>query len=178
MNPNVRHYPTRSPVHMSTPLKDMFHRAELPVPNETSPSNWDDIHGLDQSIASGLFEMAASIAESTVKLEKSELLTPDEVKEMDILVRTSIKDVETFTDEILSIRNTYQGKKGPAVSKEDEDSCLDTFQNYMTLNDRSKAVLFNPVIALTELMSECNGRMSARDVNVVTDVVVKESQNG
>jgi hypothetical protein len=92
------------------------------------------------------------------------------------------KDLQLFTDELLNLNKHHLNKSGAVSNDEDFNFVLELGQGYSDFTSRFSAVVSPNQRFLTDKLGialdrrEVAKKAAAQDVNVVTDVVTKTSE--
>lgn len=143
---------------------------------------WSEVDDLYNQTAMSIYKVATEVNNSINLLKQ---LGGTDNKELIVQINGFNKDVESFTNEILAIKSKHEGKEGNIDPVSDDFAlCYEVYNDYFLLNERFKALVFNPMLALTEEIMTVSQRIKQEqeqaDVinpNVVTDVEVKVKDN-
>jgi len=112
---------------------------------------WSDVDNLYNSIANGLVDVSLSINNAIQSIKEAEFI---DTKELVITINGLKSDIETFTQDLIKINNRHKGKEGLIQDEDELALCLSVANDYIILNDRFKALIFPPMITITEYVSE------------------------
>lgn len=146
--------------------------AENGYANPEKTQEWKEVDELYFSIAHSIVGVLTEVeAVSTMLKQDPDLVS----KETIITINSLNSDLNSFSDDLVKIRNRHQGKTGFIdPSSEDMVLCLGVYNDYVVLSDRFKALTFPAMLSLTEATMELAEKKKAQDPAVVTDVEVKQ----
>lgn len=149
-------------------------------------SGWDELNNIFNACRDTLVGANSDMVEL---FRTPEILAniPDRVN-----TATSIRglggDLKYFTKELNDINAKHFGKVGSPKDEEETIMCLQIFENYVAFESRYQSVIMPTIIYLAEQAGlakqkmiddlkalEANSTDTATDVNVVTDVAIKET---
>lgn len=151
--------------------------------------DWKEVEDLYQSIGLAIIGIGTQInttinfinniaSESTVDMKS-------DVDEITQAVAGIKRDIDSFTNDLVSIHERHTHRTGKVDAGEDMMLCMSVFNDYVILNDRFRSLTFPPMLTITENMMNISSKFKKeqaekqiQDVNVVTDVEVKEKVEG
>ena len=146
--------------------------------------NWQQIDEIYESIATGIVSVASEVNQA---IRAINLLGVDSNAELAINVRSLTRDLETYSHDMVAIKERHKDFSGPVKDGEELALCLSVFEDYVALNDRFRANVFPVVITVTEFLAEAvsNNKEKVKETmasdltnpNVVSDIEVKEKVN-
>lgn len=145
-------------------------------------SAWSEVDDLYNEIAIGIYKVATEVNNSINLLKQ---LGGTDNKQLIVEINGFNKDIESFTNELLAIKAKHEGKTGIIDPASDDFAlCYEVYNDYYLLNERFKALVFNPMLSLTEEIMTISQRKKqeqeqadAVNPNVITDVEVKVKDN-
>lgn len=138
---------------------------------------WDDLKKISESC----FVSIATANQQLLAVYRTEGLlnfipNRDEVK---VSLRGLAQDVSMFTDDLTRIHSLHKDKTGGFTEDEDLSLSLTLFEEYANWQTRYEAVVMPTVLFLLEqaelALHAGTASKEVTDVNVVTDVEIKES---
>lgn len=146
--------------------------AENGYANPEKTQEWKEVDELYFSIAHSIVDVLSEVESvSTVFKLEPELVT----KETIITINSLNVDLNSFSEDLVKIRNRHEGKTG-AIDPTSDDMilCLGIYNDYVILSDRFKALTFPAMLSLTEAMMEIAEKKKQQDPTIVTDVEFKQ----
>lgn len=146
--------------------------AENGYANPEKTQEWKEVDELYFGIAHSIVDVLREVQTvSDVFKQDPDLVS----KETIVTINSLNSDLNSFSDDLVKIRNRHQGKTGFIdPSSEDMILCLGVYNDYVVLSDRFRALTFPAMLSLTEAMMELAEKKKAQDPAVVTDVEVKQ----
>lgn len=146
--------------------------------------NWKQIDDIYESIATGIVSVASEVNQA---IRAINLLGINSNAELAINVRSLTRDLETYSHDMVVIKERHKNFSGPVKDGEELALCLSVFEDYVALNDRFRANVFPVVITVTEFLAEAVNSNKERvkqtmladltDPKVISDIEVKEKIN-
>lgn len=164
-------------------LNTLMQRADIPVENvEKKPftsgddssqylstQSWDKITEISQVVSQMLVEVAIEINRTIRIINQADISN----KEIEITVDGLKRDLVSFTDKIVNLKQKHEGKSGTVANADEYSASLSIGLEYMSLNEEIRALLFQPLTTLTEYANVAVQQLNAKNPSVVTDVEVK-----
>lgn len=161
----------------TNPLLDkLFKNAGISTPNEKINQSWEDLDDIYKVIAESIVSTAQEV-NSCVQMINSAIDKAD--PELVISVRGLTRDIETFTQELLTIRSRHAGMSGVIKDGDELMLCMGVFNDYTILQDRFRAMAFPVMLTVTEFMSDLHSVQSKdhlTDPTVISDIEVKQTE--
>jgi len=150
----------------------MFDNANIP----TSEQNWDDVINIHADISNGIIDIAIKFNDSLRIIRDSGKYNND--AELIATVNSFKNDINEFTNALCSIDSRREGKVGKIDNQDDLVLCLDIFNDLVILFDRFKAIVFAPMLTITEYLSNIHNDELNKE-KLITETIetneVKES---
>lgn len=121
-----------------------------PVKNQGSKQSWDEIESIYQQMSTGLLTIVNEL-NSAIKLIQisGAIQTPEIVN----TINTLTTDIREYTDNLSKIHVSHEGKTGLVSDANDLDLCLTAFNDYVILNDKFQAIVFLPMLTISEFLA-------------------------
>ena len=149
-------------------------------------TGWSDVRGLYDSACQMLIGTGEIIRQGFSDRDIFKYFNNQEMVEVNTAINGMNKDLQLFTDELANIGKHHLDKSGNVSSDEDFNAILELGQRYTDFTTRFSAVVSPNQKFLTDKLGIALGRRqeavaaaeqtAAQDVNVVTDVVAKSSE--
>lgn len=139
---------------------------------------WDELNQIGQGIGEMLHAEAGGMAEVFSIPEL--MVALEDPLEVASRLKALNSDVNTFSSTLEAIKKLHEGKSGSAKSTEENMRTIGIAEQYIQLEASYRATVFPNILFLSEKASEAVEKTRAKlaeqatDVNVVTDVVIKE----
>lgn len=145
-------------------------RAQKKKLNEQQWSQLDEIY---QTVAESIVEVASNVNQAIQLLN---MVGTNNNAELVITAKGLNRDIEDFTRDLVYIKKRHEGKTGVVKDGDDLALCLSIFQDYTILQDRFKAIIFTPMLTISEFLADASDKIMA-DAKQQTLPVEKEIPN-
>ena len=153
--------------------------------NSQERQNWDELNEVYQDIADAIIGVGHSAQSTVRKIIDANNLPTVARSEVRLAFETLSSDIVKTTDDLLAIKSDHADKHGFVKNGDEVADALTAFERYVAIHERYQAVILPSLLTITEhaadsaeilkkKMLEEGDSFGATDVNVVTDVVVKE----
>jgi hypothetical protein len=138
--------------HRKTQLSELDAR-RLQKQHAQYEQNWSQVEDIYRAVAEGIVDVVRNINDA-IQLINTVGVGVDDVHEM-VIVTTGIRrDVEAFTSDLVKIHNRHSNYTGVITDADELALCLSVFNDYVTLNDRFRAIIFTPMLSITEFLAD------------------------
>lgn len=140
---------------------------------------WDELNQIGESIGQMLHDEAGGMAQMFSVPEL--LVSIQDPLEVASRLKALDSDVNTFSNALEAIKKLHEDKAGSAKTAEENMSTIAIAEQYIQLEASYRATVFPNILFLSEKASEAVESVRAKlasqatDVNVITDVAVKET---
>lgn len=140
---------------------------------------WDELNNISQGIGEMLVAEAGGMAELFSIPEL--MLSMEDPLEVASRLKALDSDVNTFSSTLTAIKTLHEGMSGSAKTTEENMRSIGIAEQYIQLEASYRATVFPNILFLSEKASEAVENVRAKlaqqatDVNVVTDVAIKEA---
>lgn len=129
--------------------------------------NWSQVDELYNTIATGIVEVAANVNQAIqlinlVSVDKNE-------NEIVAVTRTMKNDIESFTRDLITIQSRHKNYGGPIRDENELALCLSVFSDYSELNERFRAIIFNPMLTITEFLTVASEKIKYQSTGTDND---------
>lgn len=107
---------------------------------------WEELNSLYSEIAGSIGELAHKVADVVNRYKVNYIMST----EMVLAVKTLYKDLESITEDLITIHASHINKKGIVKNEEELSDLLENFNKYCLLFDRFKALTFQELLIITE----------------------------
>lgn len=138
-------------------------------------NTWEDIEAIRTSFAEYLITYANEINMVIQTINSTRVST----KEVQIAINQGKQDLEYFQNQLETLYAKHKGKTGPVTTAADNMLLHTVFQEYYEMQAKLVAVSKNTLVSLTEyiaIVAQSHANESAKDVDVVTDVELKQKE--
>lgn len=145
-------------------------------------TGWDDLRDLYATTCQMLIGTGETIRQGFSDKDIFKYFNSQEMIEVNTAIVGMNKDLQLFTDELLNLNKHHLDKSGAVSNDEDFNFVLELGQGYSDFTSRFSAVVSPNQRFLTDKLGialdrrEVAKKAAAQDVNVVTDVVTKTSE--
>jgi hypothetical protein len=115
-----------------------------------SEQKWEELNDIYLSIANGIVSIADSINTSIIYLKQIQELCS---KELIDTVNGVNRDINLFTNDLIKIKKRHEGFQGYIKDENELALCLSIYNDYVILNERFKAIIFHPMLTVTEYLN-------------------------
>lgn len=112
--------------------------------------SWSDVDSIYNSIVEGLLSIGESINVAAVTINQAAVPNIDEIA---LMVKTIEQDMLIFAEDLKKIHDRHEGKVGVINDEDDHALSLSVYNDYVTLYDRFRAIIFNPMLTITETLA-------------------------
>lgn len=123
---------------------------------------WEDLENIYTSIVDGMITIGHRVNEAAIQLNQ---FKPSNLSEIAITVKGIERDLLLFTDDLVKIHKGHEGKKGVITDEDELALCFCIYNDYVELNERFRAIIFNPMLTITESLSETMTQSTPEEVN-------------
>ena len=149
-------------------------------------TGWSDVRGLYDSACQMLIGTGEIIRQGFSDRDIFKYFNGQEMVEVNAAINGMNKDLQLFTDELANLGKHHLSKSGTVSNDEDFNTILELGQGYTDFTTRFSAVVSPNQKFLTDKLGIALSRRqeamvaaeqaAAQDINVVTDVVAKSSE--
>lgn len=143
---------------------------------------WSDLENIYQSIAESIVSVGLGIQQSIEIVKRYDI--PQEQSYIQSILGAK-RDLETFTQQMVNVKQRHVNKTGAVQSAEDLALCMDCFNEYVVIGDQFRAIMFPTLQDINEFTSVALSKMNIpdeeeqklsdlQDPNVISDVESKE----
>jgi len=132
-------------------VNDLFSSAGIPQEETKSKQSWSDVDAIYNTIASSIVEIGSNINDCIRIINQN---GGNANNELVITVNGLTRDIEEFSKDLLKIKKRHEGFFGLVNDDNELALCLSVFNDYVILNDRFKAIIFQPILTITEFMAD------------------------
>lgn len=144
----------------------LFQRAEIPMAPKVE-QRWEELEGIYNEIGSGLIETAENINSVIVEMQA---LGYGGDKELINAINGVRRDIDSFSTQLLAIKQQHADKSGPIEDGDDMALCLQVFNEYVGMNEQFRAIVFPTLLLITEKLGDA--KVAANKL-AVTETEVK-----
>lgn len=164
---NVKQF-KRTPV--TAALKGLFQNAGIAIKDDRQ--TWSLVDGLYQSIGEAIIEIGMGVNSA---IQTCKQLNYEGDNELISTIASVKSDLESFTSDLIKINSRHRGSQGFIETEDDVALCIGVHCDYITLNERFKALTFPAMLTITEHLTTAALRANAKPApEGVTDVEFKE----
>ena len=149
-------------------------------------TGWNDVRDLYNTACQMVVGTGEIIRQGFSDRDIFKYFNNQEMVEVNTAINGMNKDLQLFTDELVNLGKHHLDKSGSVSSDEDFNAILELGQRYSDFTTRFSAVVSPNQKFLTDKLGIALGRRqeavaaaeqaAAQDINVVTDVVAKSSE--
>ena len=112
--------------------------------------SWSEVDDIYQVLGEAIIEIAGQVNNSIKLIIQNGLETDTEIN---IAVNGIKRDIEHFTGDLKSIKSRHSDMSGTIDDEDQFALSCSVFNDYVILNERFKAIIFNPMLTITEKLS-------------------------
>ncbi len=134
------------------------------IEDKLTSSDWEKMQRYYEDLAQMLANLSLSFKElinvGTYNLQQ--FMTNDEIKEVEVLTKGFAVDLNNLTTDLLKIHKSHEKYKGkPNEDSEEFFFLVSTIESYMSVYDKTMALLPPTIARVTEIVGECQYRQSS-----------------
>lgn len=133
-----------------TVLHDLDARRAQKLHAQTRQS-WSEVDGIYNSIVQGILDVGESINIAAHAINAAKV---SNIAEIAMMVKAIEQDMLIFVDDLRKINKRHEGKTGFIDNEDDHALSLSCYNDYVTLFDRFRAIIFNPMLTITETLAD------------------------
>jgi len=120
----------------------------------TTELEWNTFNGLYQSIAKGILEFSEAIFHNLKAVEANKEHTGEKVDPVFLrFVQQAIQDCETFSKELVLIKDRHKTKEGQLVTNDEMEEYYALGEAYYSFFERFKTIAFQASVEITAYLS-------------------------
>lgn len=160
------------PKKVSKLTAEVFKRADVGVdidklfPKQT----WEDVDNLYNAIAQAIISIGEQVNQCVRTITEADISS----KEIVVTINGITNDINSFTDDLVKIKQRHEGKSGFIENENDHALSVSVYTDYVTLQERVTGLTFSNMLTVTEYFNEAIKVIKARDASEITDVELKE----
>lgn len=128
---------------------------------QQSKQSWSDLDNMYQSVAEGICEIGYAVNEHIALAAGLDIENPQELA---VIVKGIQQDIEIFTEDLIKIRKRHEGKTGFITDEDELALCFSIFNDYQALYDRFSAITLNPLLTITETITDAVSKLQKATV--------------
>ena len=128
--------------------------------------SWSEVDDIYNSIAEGIITVANEVNGAISLLTKYGY---ENNKEMIVTTNGLNRDLLQFTDELKQIKSRHSDKTGTIDSENEYALSCSVFSDYHILSDRFRAIIFSPMLTITEFLAEIADKINQPTEEALTD---------
>lgn len=116
---------------------------------------WQQVDDIYQTIAVGIVDILGNVNEA---IKFINLVGTANNNELVVTVNGIKRDVESFTQDLLKIKKRHDGYSGIIKNEDELALSFSVFEDYAMLHDRLKAIIFTPMLTISEFLAEASDK--------------------
>ena len=122
--------------------------------------DWKDVEDIYQTLAQALLETgmqinsAINLINQVNSLPATRQSTTLNINELTITIKGLTSDINLFANDLAKIHGLHSSYSGLIKDEDELALCLSVFSDYTVLNDRYRAIIFAPMLTITEFLAE------------------------
>ncbi len=131
-------------------LHDLDARRAQKLYKETKQT-WAEVDQIYTTIATSILDVGESINLAARAINAAQVSNIAEIAKM---VKAIEQDMLIFAEDLAKIRKRHENKQGIINDEDDHALSLSIYNDYVILYDRFRAIIFNPMLTITESLAE------------------------
>jgi hypothetical protein len=130
--------------------------------------SWIEVDNIYKALGHSLVNVADNISMAISIIEtNTETVDPEFVS----TVKGLYKDLDVFSNDLVKINSRHKEFSGPINDGDELALCLSVFNDYSILSDKFRAVVFNPMLTISEYLANTQRDLKAIVKEETTDTI-------